>query len=123
MGKIYEYSFTGTKIPSKRISEVWHKTHPRTKQPPIKGFFTSQRELNRVNNAGIKNNAGKKGTGEYGKRIAANPNQYNRHADGLFLIGTPYSTILIQKGMPHRHETAVIKHELNHAYEKRHKKR
>lgn len=122
MRKNHEYRFTGTKIPDKRISEVWDRTHPRTKQPPIKGFFTSQRELNRVDATAIKNRAGEKGSGEYGKRIAANPNKYDRHADGMCLHGTKNGgTILIQKGMPHRHETAVIKHELNHIYKRRKK--
>jgi hypothetical protein len=119
MPKNHNYYFSGTKIPAKRISEVWSKEHPRTKQPPVVGYYTSQRELNCVDKKAIANRVGEKGTGEYGKRVAANPNKYNRHADGMCLHGTSKnksSTILIQKGMPKRHETAVIKHELNHVF-------
>ncbi len=124
MGKIHEYRFIGTKIPDKRISEVWDKIHPRTEQPPIKGYYTSQRELKRVDEKAIENRQPEKSKGEYGKRIATNPSKYNRHADGLCLHGTKRdgsSTILIQRGMPQRHETAVIKHELNHIFEERRK--
>ena len=117
------YRFSGTKIPDKRISEVWDKEHPRTKQPPIKGYYTSQSELNRVDAKAIKNRVGEKGTGEYGRRIAADPNKYGRHADGMCLHGQRSGgTILIQKGMPRRHETAVIKHELNHIYDRKHRR-
>jgi hypothetical protein len=116
------YSITGTTIPSKRISKVWSSQHPRTKQPPINGYFLTHQELIRVSNESIK----KKGpeTKEYGKQSKKNPRKFFSKTQGMLLRDPTgkYNTILIQKGMPKSHETVVIKHELNHVYEKRRKK-
>jgi hypothetical protein len=94
--------------------------HPRIKQPQIKGYYTSQRELNRVDDKATKDRTVP--AKEYGPRVTANPRKYNMVPDGMCLHGTKSdrsSTILIKRGMPQRHERAVIKHELNHIYDER----
>jgi sucrose-6-phosphate hydrolase SacC (GH32 family) len=106
-------------IPNSRVSEIWQREHPRTKQPPIKAYVTTRQELNKVTNDSLKGRRfmEQNTRGEYGKHNAVSPETHN--VRGLIMSGRT-NVILVERGTK-RNTTHILKHELNHVFEQRKK--
>ena len=106
-------------IPASRVSELWKKEHPRTKQPPTKAYVTTKQDLNKVTSDSLRGrrNLEQNTRGEYGKRNAISPETHN--VKGLIIHGKP-NVILVERGTK-RSTTHILKHELNHVFEQRKK--
>jgi hypothetical protein len=105
-------------IPQKRLSELWHKQHPRTKQPQVRAYITTKQDLNKVASDSLKgrNNLEQNTRGEYGKHNAISPETHN--IKGLVIDRGKTKVVLIERGTK-RNTTHILKHELNHIYQQR----
>ena len=106
-------------IPSSRVSELWQREHPRTKQPPIKAYITTNQDLNKVTSDSLKGhrNLEQNTRVEYGKRNAISPETHN--VKGLIIHGK-LNIILVERGTK-QSTIHILKHELNHVFEERRK--
>ena len=102
-----------TKINDKKVSELWQKTHPNTKQPPIKAYYTTQHDLNKIVTRSSQKGDNKfyQTKEEYGKKVTP---KEGYHVSGLHYKDNGKHIVLVRRQENQTKTNTIIKHELNH---------